>query len=91
MVNTLSGPFQTHLTCFNFSHRVVHLGGRFWEPFYATITHQLGHLFRHISLVLDQNVLMLDVKLTQFEVKHFHNFLEIVVTSFHNFLGLLEP
>ena len=34
---------------------------------------------------------MLYVELAKFEIKHLHDFLEVIVARFDNFLGLLQP
>ena len=64
------------------------LRGRSREALHATVLLQLRHFLRHILLVLDQNVLVLDIQLAQFEIEHFHDLFQVVVAGFDHFLGL---
>ena len=83
--------FEPDLTSTEFICGHVVLGGRPWEAFFTAIVLKLGYFFRHVLLILDQNVLMLDVQLAKFEVKHFHNLFKITVASLDHFLSLRKP
>ena len=58
-----SAPLKSNLASPNLCRGHLVLGGRSREALHATVLLQLRHFLRHVLLVLDQNVLVLDIQL----------------------------
>ena len=65
--------------------------GRLREAFDAAVPDELRHFLRHVLLVLYQDVLVLEIELSKFEIQHFHHFFEVIIASLHDFLRLWKP
>ena len=55
------------------------------------LLHELADFLGHVSFERDEDVLVLDVELSQLEVKHFHYFFEVLVACTNQLGGLLQP